>query len=144
MTGVGMTYALRALSRFRAASSADIKELIRLLRGTANPYVAGVCLTTLATNVALTSYANGRHSTAEGLKPDSHSQSTVGAGFGELFLGELAATLLQVVEAFPGRAYREWGQRSAPEWPDVQVVSTYVPRSAHEEMGAFWSMDEMW
>merc|ERR1719331_1234189 len=48
MSSVGMTHALRALSCFRAASSRDVAELSRLLRGTANPWVGGVGLTALA------------------------------------------------------------------------------------------------
>ena len=136
MSGVGMTHSLRALSRFRAASLADIKELIRLVRSATNPYVAGVGLTTLAVNVAFPS--NVLHSTGTDTD-ESQRQSTLGD-----ILSELAPTLLQVVEAFPGKVYGEWGDRGAPEWQDLQTVSKYVPAGAREGLGTWSSMDVTW
>merc|ERR1719231_136441 len=82
MSALGMTHALRALSRFRAASSHDVEELIQLVRGSSNPWVGGVGLTALASS-------NDRGLDWQGLPS----------------LVELAPRLLQVVAAFPRGPY---------------------------------------
>jgi len=82
LSAVGMTHALRALSRFRAASSQDVGELVRLITSSSNPWVGGVGLTALASS--------------DGLAWQTPS------------LVELVPRLLQVVDDFPG-PYATWG-----------------------------------
>lgn len=91
MSAVGMTHALRALSRFRAASSQDVCELLRLVDASLNQWVVGVALTALASS-------NDRGLAWQGLPG----------------LVELAPRLLQVVAAFPHRGPHETVSWAAP------------------------------
>ena len=50
MSAAGVTQALRALSRFRAASSRDVGHLVRLVDGSPNPWVVGVGMIALASS----------------------------------------------------------------------------------------------
>ena len=86
LSATSMTHALRALSRFRASSPQDVSEVVRLIRGTSNPWVGGVALTVLA--------SSDRHGELSQRLP---------------CFAELTPLLLHAVCRFPSEPFAPWG-----------------------------------